>query len=106
MLSSSHPKIHDPHVTGVSTRPTDRRQRQKTAKHEGFDAAVNYGPASRPTTRNEAGDPSASGPGRQGAQTTTSGGPPARRGHRITRLVHQPPGSRSAAHRRRREPLG
>ena len=35
MLSSSHPKIHEPLVTGVSPRPTDRRQRQKTAKHEG-----------------------------------------------------------------------
>ena len=35
MLSSSHPKIHEPRVTGVSPRPTDQRQRQKTAKHEG-----------------------------------------------------------------------
>ena len=35
MPSSSHPKIHEPHVTGVSPRPTHQRQRQKTAKHEG-----------------------------------------------------------------------
>jgi hypothetical protein len=35
MLSSSPLKIHEPRVTGVSPRPTDRRQRQKTAKHEG-----------------------------------------------------------------------
>ena len=35
MLSSSHPKIYEPLVTGVSPRPTDQRQRQKTAKHEG-----------------------------------------------------------------------
>ena len=34
MLSSSHPKIHEPLVTGVSPRPTDQRQRQETAKHE------------------------------------------------------------------------
>jgi hypothetical protein len=34
MLSSSPLKIHEPRVTGVSPRPTDRRQRQKTAKHE------------------------------------------------------------------------
>jgi hypothetical protein len=39
MLSSSHPKIHEPRITGVSPRPTDRRQRQKTAKHEGTDAS-------------------------------------------------------------------
>jgi hypothetical protein len=35
MLSSSPAKIHEPRVTGVSPRPTDQRQRQKTAKHEG-----------------------------------------------------------------------
>jgi hypothetical protein len=35
MLSSSPSKIHELLVTGVSPRPTDRRQRQKTAKHEG-----------------------------------------------------------------------
>ncbi len=35
MLSSSRAKIHNPAVIGVSPRPTDRRQRQKTAKHEG-----------------------------------------------------------------------
>jgi hypothetical protein len=34
MLSSSHPKIHEPLVTGVSPRPTHQRQRQETAKHE------------------------------------------------------------------------
>ena len=34
MLSRSHPKIHEPRLTGVSP-PTDQRQRQKTAKHEG-----------------------------------------------------------------------
>ena len=34
MLSSSHSKIHEPRLTGVSPRPTDQRQRQKTAKHE------------------------------------------------------------------------
>jgi hypothetical protein len=34
MLSPSHPKIHEPPVTGVSPRPMDQRQRQKTAKHE------------------------------------------------------------------------
>ena len=34
MLSSSPLKIHEPRVTGVSPPPTDRRQRQKTAKHE------------------------------------------------------------------------
>jgi hypothetical protein len=38
MLSSSHRKIHEPLVTGVSPRPTDQRQRQKTAKHEGVGA--------------------------------------------------------------------
>jgi putative transposase len=31
MLSSSHPKIHNPRVTGVSPRPKDRLQRQKAA---------------------------------------------------------------------------
>jgi hypothetical protein len=36
MLSSSPLKIHEPPVPGVSPRPTDRRQRQKTAKHEGM----------------------------------------------------------------------
>jgi hypothetical protein len=36
MLSSSHPKIHEPLITGVSPYPTDQRQRQETAKHEGF----------------------------------------------------------------------
>jgi hypothetical protein len=36
MLSPSHPKIHEPPVTGVSPRPMDQRQRQKTAKHEGM----------------------------------------------------------------------
>ena len=35
MLSSSHSKIHNPRVTGVSPRPTDRLQHQKTAKYEG-----------------------------------------------------------------------
>src|SRR3954454_5296766 len=35
MLSSSPSKIHEPRVTGVSPRPTDQRERQKTAKHEG-----------------------------------------------------------------------
>jgi hypothetical protein len=39
MLSSSHSKIHNPRVTGVSPRPTDRLQHQKTAKHEGQFAA-------------------------------------------------------------------
>jgi hypothetical protein len=34
MLSSSPSKIHEPRVTGVSPRPTDQRERQKTAKHE------------------------------------------------------------------------
>ena len=37
MLSSSHPKIHEPRVTGVSPRPTDQRQRQKlrnTGRHQ------------------------------------------------------------------------
>ena len=34
MLSCSHPKIHEPLVTGVSPRPTDQRQHQKTAKRE------------------------------------------------------------------------
>jgi hypothetical protein len=34
MLSSSPSKIHEPLVTGVFPRPTDRRQREKTAKHE------------------------------------------------------------------------
>jgi hypothetical protein len=34
MLSSSHRKIDEPLVTGVSPRPTDQQQRQKTAKHE------------------------------------------------------------------------
>ena len=29
MLSSSHAKIHNPCVTGVSPRPTDRLRRQK-----------------------------------------------------------------------------
>ena len=29
MLSPSPAKIHEPRVTGVSPRPTDRRQRQK-----------------------------------------------------------------------------
>ena len=38
MLSSSPSKIHEPLVTGVSPRPTDQRQRQKTAKHEGSKA--------------------------------------------------------------------
>jgi hypothetical protein len=33
MLSSSHPKICEPLVTGVSPRPTDPRPRQETAKH-------------------------------------------------------------------------
>jgi hypothetical protein len=28
MLSSSHPKIHEPRAVGVSPRPTDRRQHQ------------------------------------------------------------------------------
>jgi hypothetical protein len=37
MLSSSPSKIHEPRVTGVSPRPTDQRQRQKTAKHEGLE---------------------------------------------------------------------
>ena len=32
MLSSSHPKIHEPHVTGVSPRTSAA---PKTAKHEG-----------------------------------------------------------------------
>ena len=35
MLSSSHPKICEPLVTGVSPRPTAPRPRQETAKHEG-----------------------------------------------------------------------
>jgi hypothetical protein len=35
MLSSSRSKIHNPRVTRVSPRPTDRLQHQKTAKHEG-----------------------------------------------------------------------
>jgi hypothetical protein len=39
MLSSSPSKIHEPRVTGVSPRPTDRRQRQKTAEHESTSAA-------------------------------------------------------------------
>ena len=34
MLSSSHPKICEPLVTGVSPRPTAPRPRQETAKHE------------------------------------------------------------------------
>jgi hypothetical protein len=34
MLSSSLFKIHYPGVTGVSPRPTDRLQHQRTAKHE------------------------------------------------------------------------
>jgi len=34
MLSSSLSKIHYPGVTGVSPRPTDRLQHQRTAKHE------------------------------------------------------------------------
>ena len=29
MLSSSHPKIHEPRVTGVSPRPTDQRSARK-----------------------------------------------------------------------------
>jgi hypothetical protein len=36
MLSSSRAKIHKPHITGVSPRPTDQRGARKTAKHEGF----------------------------------------------------------------------
>ena len=35
MLSSSPSKIHEPLVIGVSPRPTDQRQPQETAKHEG-----------------------------------------------------------------------
>ena len=35
MLSSSHPKIHEPLVTGVSPRPPDQRGARKIAKHEG-----------------------------------------------------------------------
>ena len=34
MLSSSPAKIHKPHITGVSPRPTDQRGARKTAKHE------------------------------------------------------------------------
>ena len=40
MLSSSPSKIHEPRVTGVSPRPTDQRQRQKTAKHEGGSSSL------------------------------------------------------------------
>jgi hypothetical protein len=39
MLSSSHAKIHNPCVTGVSPRPTDRLRRQKlrnTSRPVGF----------------------------------------------------------------------
>ena len=36
MLSSSHSKIHNPPVTGVSPRHTDRLQHQTTAKHGGY----------------------------------------------------------------------
>ena len=35
MLPSSRRKIRQPHVTGVSPRPTDQRGARKTAKHEG-----------------------------------------------------------------------
>jgi hypothetical protein len=35
MLSSSPLKIHEPRVTGVSPRPTDRRQRQKLRNTSG-----------------------------------------------------------------------
>ncbi len=35
MLSSSPPKIHNPLVTGVSPRPTDRRQRQELRNTRG-----------------------------------------------------------------------
>ena len=35
MLSSSPPKIHEPCVTGVSPRPTDRRQHQKLRNTSG-----------------------------------------------------------------------
>ena len=35
MLSSSHLKIHEPRVTGVSPRPTDQRQRQKPRNTRG-----------------------------------------------------------------------
>jgi hypothetical protein len=47
MLSSSPSKIHEPRVTGVSPRPTDQRQRQKTAKHEGHDPALAWPPHPR-----------------------------------------------------------
>ena len=36
MLSSSPPKIHNPRVTGVSPRPTDRRKHQKLRNTRGF----------------------------------------------------------------------
>jgi hypothetical protein len=37
MLSSSHSKIHDPRVTGVSYDPRAADQGQESAKHEGSD---------------------------------------------------------------------
>ena len=40
MLSSSPAKIHEPLVTGVPPRPTDQRQHQKTAKHEGWQRRI------------------------------------------------------------------
>jgi hypothetical protein len=43
MLSSSPAKIHKPHITGVSPRPTDQRGARKTAKHEGHEDHTNPG---------------------------------------------------------------
>ena len=34
MLSSSHSKIHDPRITGVSHDPRDADQCQESTKHE------------------------------------------------------------------------
>ena len=38
MLSSSHPKIHEPPVTGVSPRPTDQRGARKLRNTRGEDS--------------------------------------------------------------------
>jgi hypothetical protein len=35
--------VHEPRVTGVSPRPTDQRQRLKTAKHEGPGSSLSSG---------------------------------------------------------------
>jgi hypothetical protein len=49
MLSSSPSKIHEPLVTGVSPRPTDRRQRQELRNTSGRVGAENLSRASTST---------------------------------------------------------